>query len=264
MISLEESKQRNEARKNFIYFPSNLYHLRDHNGFRPGELHMLVGLKGGGKSTLFRSWICESLFHDKKVYVRLSEEKAQDYQDEIIENLGRVMDVDGLENLKIDSEIELGADHLGGQYFEELKLRARNFSADIIFLDNFTTSELSDGSVQLQGKNAKALRMLAMKLNLPIIVATHTIKGFKNTSIASGDEARGNMTLANTAAYIYSVNVFFSHPKRPTVVFVDKARHHSDSNKSFYELTYDKGLSLFVNDKKLSRSEVAQILKEAK
>lgn len=262
MINLKEASERNIERKNFIHFPTNMNHLRDHNGFRPGELHMLVGVKGGGKTTLFRSWICECLFNKKRVFIRLSEEKSLDYQDEIVENLGRVMEVDGMENLRIDSELELRADQDGSEYFTDLKMLLGNFRADILFFDNFTTSELSDVNVMLQGKNAKALRNIAQRLDIPVVVATHTAKGFKGSSIATGDDARGNMMLANTSAYIYSINVFFSHPKKPSVLFVDKARHHSASNKQLYNLTFNSKVGLYIEDKKLLRSEVAQILKE--
>jgi hypothetical protein len=263
MISLDESKKRNTQRKDHIHIPSNLNLLRDHNGFRPGELHMLIGLKGGGKSTLFRTWISEALFHGKRVYIRLSEEKSLDYQDEIIEALGRTMEVDGLDTLKIDSELELSHDQLGAQYFDDLRLQLRNFGAEILFLDNFTTSELSDCPVQVQGMNAKRLRALAIKLNIPIVVASHTVKGFKNSSIATGDDSRGSMTLANTSAYVYSINVLFNHPKKPTIVFVDKARHHTESNKKFYELTFNAKVGLFVGDSTIPRSMVARYLKES-
>lgn len=261
MINLEESKQRNAERKELIFFPSQMNHLRDHNGFRPGELHVLVGVKGGGKSTLFRTWIIEQAALGKRIFIRLSEEKSQDYQDEIIENLGRVMEVDEMSNLKIDSELELKFDQHGSQYFDDLRMLLMNFRADILFFDNFTTSELSDGNVSLQGKNAKALRIIAQKLNIPVIVATHTSKGFKDNTIATGDNARGNMTLVNTAAYVYSVNVFFAHAEKPTIVFVDKARHHSLSNKSLYKLQFEPRLSLYVKDQKCSRTEIAQIAK---
>lgn len=264
MINLEESKKRNAERKAFITFPSNMMHLKDHNGFRPSELHALVGVKGGGKSTIFRTWISECLFHEKRVYVRLSEEKSQDYQDEIIETLGRVMPVDGLMSLKIDSELELSHDQHGAQYFDDLTVRLRAFKADILFFDNFTTSELSDCPVTLQGQNAKKLRNLSIKLKIPIVVATHTIKGFKANTIASGDDSRGSMTLVNTAAYVYTINVIFGHQQKPTILFVDKARHHSDSNKSYYRLEYNKTLGLFVEDKKVGKLELAEILKGAK
>jgi len=261
LINLEESKKRNIERKELIYFPSSMNHLRDHNGFRPGELHVLVGVRGGGKSTLFRTWICECLSQGKRVFVRLSEEKSRDYQDEVVESMGRVMDVDGMDNLKTDSELELKFDQHGAQYFDDLRILVMNFRADILFFDNFTTSELSDGNVMLQGKNAKFLRNIAQKLNIPVVVASHTSKGFKSNVIATGDDSRGNMTLVNTAAYVYSVNVFFSHPQKPTIVLVDKARHHSISNKSLYGLTFEPRLGLYVKDEKCSRAQVAQVLK---
>ena len=98
---------------------------------------------------------------------------------------------------------------------------------------------------------------------IPVVVATHTVKGFKSTGIATGDEARGSMTLINTAAYVYTINVLFGHPEKPTILFIDKARHHSESNKAFYRLKYQKEFGLFVQDEKVTRSIVARLLKEA-
>jgi archaellum biogenesis ATPase FlaH len=263
MINLEESIERNARLINDIHFPTNLNHLRDHNGFRPGELAALVGIKGGGKSTIFRTWINECLLGGKKVYVRLSEETSQTYTDQIVVELGKMMPVDGMELLKIDSEIELSHDQLGAQYFEDLRLQLRNFNADILFLDNFTTSELTECNIGLQSKNAKELRKLAEKLKIPIIVATHTMKGFKSSSIASGDEVRGSMTLINTAAYIYTINVLFGHADKPTILFVDKARYHTNSNKALYRLYHHAECGLFVKDEKTSKAMVLNLLKEA-
>lgn len=261
MINVEESTLRNAQRKNFIHFPSALNHLRDHNGFRPEELHVLIGPKGGGKSSLFRTWIAECLFNEKRVYTRLSEERAQAYQDEIVVNLAKGMpNVDGLESLKIDSEMDM-TEGKGAEYFDDLTLRIRNFAADILFFDNFTTSELSEGNIGLQGKNARALRMMALKLKIPVIVACHTEKGFKSGSIATGDNARGNMTLSNMAAYIYSINVV--QKNKPAVLFVDKARHHTESNKSLYLVDFEPKVGLYIGDKKSSYAEVAQLLKGA-
>jgi energy-coupling factor transporter ATP-binding protein EcfA2 len=264
-ISLEESKQRNQERKLSQKFPTQYCHLGDHFGFRPGELHALIGPKGGSKSTLFRTWIAECVFHKKNVYCRLSEERSIDYQDEIVERLSQVLpDVDGLPNLMIDSEMELMYDQHGAQYFDDLKIQLRNFRADILFLDNFTTSELSDCNVQIQGQNAKKLRFLAEKLRIPVVVATHTVKGFKSNSIASGDDSRGSMTLVNTAAYVYSINVFFEHPQRPAILFTDKARHHSEANKKHYLLNYNEKLGFYSSDKRIPKTDVIQILKDAK
>jgi replicative DNA helicase len=263
MINLKESIERNARLKNDIHFPTNLNHLRDHNGFRPGELHALVGVKGGGKTTELRTWILECLLAGKKVYVRLSEESSQSYIDEIVVQLGKIMPVDGMELLKIDSEMELSYDQLGAQYFDDLRLQLRNFNADILFFDNFTTSELSESNVGQQSKSARELRKLAEKLKIPVIVAAHTVKGFKSNSLASGDDVRGSMTLVNTAAYVYTINVLFGHIDKPTILFVDKARYHSQSNKSLYRLYHHESHGLFVKDEKTSKNMVLKLLKEA-
>lgn len=260
MINLKDAQERMRARKTIITHASEFNHLRDHSGFRSGYLHVLIGRKGGGKSSLLRSWIGENAYNDQRVYIRASEQGHQEYEDDIVVNLGRVRNVDGLDNLRVDSEKELDRDELGEHYFDLLEMRLREFGATIFFLDNFTTSVLSDCAEMKQGQNAKKLVDLAEKLDIPIVVATHTVRGFRGSTIANGDDARGSGTLANTAPYIYSINVFFELPGSPTVLFIDKARHHPESNKALYLLQYDKRVELFVKDERMSRPQLAELL----
>ena len=46
---------------NFTYHDSQFEFLKIHNGFRPGELHMVIAPMGGGKSTLIRTMIYDQL-----------------------------------------------------------------------------------------------------------------------------------------------------------------------------------------------------------
>ena len=261
-MEISELKERNKNRKKQVVFKSLFKHLNDHNGFRCGELHLLVGPKGGGKSTLFRDWILESVRQGKKVYVRLSEDKRLDYMDEIAkffnDNEG-----DLFKNLRIESDLDITDDEKQS-YLDDLEMKVKNFNADIIFYDNFTTSILTRQGILAEAENALKLRSLADKLEVPVVVAAHTQKSYRGDSVASGDDVRGNATLANVAAYIYGLTVFYKLPSKPSVLFTDKARHHSASNKKYYKLTFNPASESFVKDADLSALDVKQLLKELK
>jgi hypothetical protein len=243
-------------------FKSFFKHLNDHNGFRCGELHLLVGPKGGGKSTLFRDWILESVRQGKKVYVRLSEDKRLDYVDEIAkffnDNEGQIF-----KNLYVESDLDLTDDEKK-DYLGDLEMKVKNRGADIIFYDNFTTSILTRQGILAEAENALKLRSLADKLEVPVVVAAHTQKSYRGDSVASGDDVRGNATLANVAAYIYGLTVFYKLPTRPTVLFIDKARHHSASNKKHYKLVFNPASESYVKDSELSPVDVKEMIKGLK
>lgn len=261
MIDLKASEERLKERKLKVDFPSRFNHLNYHNGFRNGSLHVLVAPKGGGKSTLFRSWIMECLAWDKKVHVRLSEETVEEYQDEIYQFFSED-NKQKLENLRIDSELDKSPRDLGDQYFEDLELELKNHQAEILFFDNFTTSHLSMGSIDLQGRNQIRLRSIAQKLEIPVVVAIHTEKAFKSNMIASGDNVRGNQTIVNTAPFVYGLSVFHGHPSKPTILFIDKARGHGLANKKYFKFDMMPDFSTVKSDKLIMPSDIKEILKE--
>lgn len=263
MSDIEEAKKRHEDRKYNVYFNSRFSHLGMHFGFRPCELHTFIAEKGGGKSTLVRAWVVEMLAQGKRVYIRLSEEYVESYRDEILgfftKEFAHLVD-----NLIIDSELELSKNELGSQYLGALKARLIRSNAHILILDNFTTSDLSRTTPKFQEQSAVDLRRLAYDSDIPVIVVAHTEKGFnKNRGIATGDNIRGNMTLSNTAAYIYTLTVFHNLPNKPSVLFIDKARHHPEANKKFFLLTYDPQLSTYTKDCILPFEDLKEIYKQA-
>jgi len=261
-MEISELKVRNKIRKGSVRFRSVYKHLNDHNGFRDGELHLLVGSKGSGKSSLFREWIIECVRQGKKVYVRLSEDKKTDYLDEISKFFD---DHEGVifKNLIIDSDLGLTEDEQK-TYFDDMEMRIKNCCAEIVFFDNFTTSIMTRQGISEEAKNAIKLRELADKLEIPIVVAAHTEKAFKGRSVASGDDVRGNATIANVAAYIYGITVFFQIASRPTVLFTDKARHHTKANKKYYKLIFNTNTESYVKDTDLSYIEMDEIMEQLK
>ena len=263
MSKISEAKERQADRKHVAYFNSRFAHLNIHNGFRPCELHTFIAEKGGGKSTLVRAWVVEMLAQQKKVYIRLSEEYTQSYRDDIL-SFFTDQHEQLTENLFIDSELELTQKELGANYVTALRARIVRSGAQILILDNFTTSDLSRNSPTTQERLAVDLRRLAYDADIPVIVVAHTEKGFnKSRGIATGDNIRGNMTLSNTAGYIYTLTVFHNVTGKPSVLFIDKARHHSEANKRVFLLTYDPQLSTYTKDVPAMFEDIKAIMKEA-
>lgn len=253
---------RSEQRRHKVHFNSRFAHLNIHNGFRPGELHTFIAEKGGGKSTLVRAWVLELLAQGKRVYIRLSEEYPQAYRDEIAARFTPDT-AHLLKNLVIDSELELPPEEMGSRYVDALNARIIRADAQIFLLDNFTTSDLSRATPRGQEESTVKLRRLAHDADIPVLIVAHTEKGFtKKRGVATGDNIRGNMTLSNTAAYIYTLTVFFELPGQPAVLFIDKARHHTEANKKLFMLRYDHQHRSYVSDHPAAADEIKKIFKE--
>lgn len=257
--NIQDAIERSKTKKESLFFKSRFKHLMIHNGHRRGELITFVGEKGGGKSSLIRAWILELILQHKKVYLRLSEEYSRDYRDEILRFFNEETAF-FQKYLIIDSELELQQSELGSEYIEMLDLRIKASEADVFIFDNFTTSVLSSRSPAQQQLSAVALRNIAGINNIPVIVAAHTEKSFKKHTIATGDNIRGNATLVNTAAYIYTLTIWHDKPNRPAVLYIDKARHHAKANKKCFLLCYDLEAETYKNDKELTFELLKEIL----
>jgi hypothetical protein len=260
-LDYSESKERLDKLKNETHFKSRFKHLQAHNGFRPGELHTFIAEKGGGKSTLVRAWVIDMLLQDKRVYIRLSEERSESYFDAIVEYLGPDY-AHKASTLIVDSEVEIPQDELGDNYIDALQARTIASDAQILIIDNFTTSALARVAPTMQERFSVNLRQMAMDSEIPVIVVAHTEKGFTNKrGIATGDNIRGNMTLSNTAAYIYTLTVFHQLTGRPAVLYIDKARFHTQANKKLFLLQFEQ--DTYVSDRSMTYDDVRVILKDA-
>jgi len=260
-----------EASEGFdkVGFKSNFSHLMDHNGFRCGELHNLIGPKGGGKSSLVRTWLLETLLQGKKPFLHLSEETPEKYLVPIYRALRNVLKddfkaKDFLNNISVQSEKSFDNQYQKIELVDKLEYRVRETGSDIVFHDNFTTSIMSLQGVSKEAEYAHKMSHLAEKLNKPIIVLSHTAKQFKNTTYATGEDVRGNATLPNTASVVYVINSLLSHPEKPSFVLVDKSRYHSKANKQVYRIQYDSKDGIFYSDARSSFQAMADYWKVKK
>jgi hypothetical protein len=258
---IEQAKIRWREKVDSFGYQSKFKHLSLINGWRKGELHTFIAGKGEGKSTLIRAWILEMLANKKKVYVRLSEEPAQDFRDSLLMFMGRESAYLA-DNLLIDSEmdfhdesqIDIDYKNIRKGYLEDLDYKIKEFGADYFIYDNFTTGIMSRKKF-LEERLAIELRTLAHINQIPVIVAAHTSKGFKKLSFATGDDIRGNMMLSNTAAYIITLTTFWDLSEPIAVLFWDKARHHSAANKKLFQLHFCKNLKTYISDTTLPMDE---------
>lgn len=260
---MEERKKNRQE----VFFPSRFLFLKKQNGLRPGELHLIIAPKGAGKSSFVKTLLSELILHTK-VIIYLSEEKAEQY----VESLNELFDgaVNGsdekrkkfLDNLSVISELDLESKIKTEQlFFKSLSEKITESGSKVFFLDNFTTSWLS-GQVQKEKLYYEVLNKMAKKLNIALVVVSHTAKhaNIKNGPF-TGEDIRGSLSGAQLSSYTYTINRVDLEPVR-SFVFVDKARGYSEADRKFYELIYDKKTMLFEKDKETKREFVVEAIKQ--
>lgn len=265
---LEKKEMEDRKRtRNEVFFPSRFHFLKKQNGLRLGELHLIIAPKGAGKSSFVKTILSELILHTK-VLVYLSEEKAEQY----VESLNELFDkaVGGvdekrkmfLNNLEVISELDLESNLKTEQsFFKSLSEKITETNSKVFFLDNFTTSWLS-GQVQKEKLYYEVLNKMAKKLNIALVVVSHTAKtsNIKNGPF-TGEDIRGSLSGAQLSSYTYTINRVDLDPVR-SFVFVDKARGYSEADRKFYELIYDKKTMLFEKDIETKRENVIEAIKE--
>lgn len=270
--TLISKKQQTEQVKKLqdIEFATSLDCFKDHNGFRPGELHVIVAPKGGGKSTLARTIIQDITYSEKRALVYLSEETKTNYFSPVRANLEKVFkDNEGeIEKLMdknfVISEIETR------EYSEaELANWCKDFEyaidetvADIIIFDNFSTSFLGEIHVNKQSRMFRWFKKISEKRNIPFILFIHTGKG-KNTGIFDGDSVKGSSTSVNLGSYNYMLLMAGKRSGNPmSYIWVEKARYHSKAHSKVYKLTYQPEMGIFYEANKVSFLEFAEEMKQ--
>jgi len=253
-------------------FKSNFKFLRDHNGFRRGELHTLTGTKGSGKSSLIKSMAIEAAFNSKRVFILLSEETIEMYRHGIWRTAldGNRGDVDRtnefMDNIIFATEldIEQGEQDIN-KFFHDLKGVILGQDVDLFIYDNFTTGFFNNEGVNDQGKAINFFKSITTKFDFSTLLVFHTSKGVDtNRKILDGDDVRGNSSSVNIGSYNYLIQTFFKISPPRAFLIVDKSRYHTKANKKVYELQYNIELSLPDGDIFSDYQTVQKIINEDK
>ena len=266
---LKEIK-RNAEEFNKIYFYSILDCINKHNGFRKGEIHTLVGPRGGGKSTFSKTVILDFLEQGKKVFLWLSEEMPEKYLVPIYKTLSKKYNnneekiEEVLSRLKIITELNLD-DIYNTNFINALDYDLDDFGADFLIYDNYTTGKFASMPYERQTRFLGELRKLPERKNIPLFMIFHSDKKTNiNASPMSSENVKGFSRPVDIGSYNYVLQPVTIEDLRVNFLIVDKSRYHSEAQKTVWELKYSKDFGIFIKSDKVSMSEFLSVFKKGK
>lgn len=254
------------------HFKTELQPYQDHNGWRPGNLHLFIGTAGGGKSsTMFQILIdlvkCNTEFFEaQKVLIYLSEETTDTFKANMI-NIGLTSDnaQKFLEKVLLISEPEIKnkycKDTLTPQEIENIiQLACRENNVGFFILDNLTTTDpyLEDRHNEIS-LLAKRLQHACRDLVIPFLIFAHT-RGDVNEPGFSMEDIRQKKTITLLTEFCYLIHRFSSTRANSYLQIV---KHRGYPVKDwFYELAYNYDLGIVDKMRKADRDEFKERLKE--
>lgn len=251
-------------RASVVWFNSMFFFLKAHKGYRKGNIHLLLGSSGGGKSTLVRSMLIDALPRvSKKILVWLSEETADDFKMEISKtgliDHGRSL----LDKMDIFSEQDSDIKNCDEMFFYLSELLSQN-KYDMVFLDNITTSLIyMDRRPNEQASVSKELKKLCQKIDIPMILIAHTGAEISDTTprTINPNDIRGSKTIINLSQFIYILQRFMNNEKIFQTLRIAKHRGQDVKNKIF-KLKFESRNFLFTEDRIINFDAFSDAFKE--
>lgn len=231
-----------------VHFKSDFNFLREHNGWRPGKMHLLLAPTNTGKSSWARSVIWDLMINNVNLNIGLylSEESTEDFKRE----WSKVNLVGTGNNLDVLSEQD--EDQMNWLLFE---MWARKGAFSALIIDNATTSSMYNNLTnQAQAAWVKKVKKLAQELNVPVIIIAHTDgkAGTKN-SLIEENHIRGDKTAPNLAEFLYVLQRFYVKGVDGKEVYYTTIRllkHRGyECKNSLFRLVFNPPTATFQSDK---------------
>ena len=244
-----------------IHYSTDLPFLRNHNGWRKGNLHIFLGKTGGGKSTLMRTLLVDALLANQmklNVGLILSEEKRLSFFSEFNYS-GELTPL--ISRLKVVSEVDHHSIKNDKREWDKLFKRMVDSGCDIIFYDNPTTSPTYSDNIDKQTTRAGEYKQLAIDHNVPLVLFTHTASVNENFGqLISEDNLRGSKALANQAEFFYVLQTINEGDVRHTFLRIIKHRGQ-DVKEFFYSLGYNSKVRAYGRVAQIKFSEMLNVFK---
>lgn len=237
-----------------ILVETDVSFLKTHNGLRPGQIHLFLGLSGGGKSTIFKTLMLDC-WKQKKSFERpsvwYSEESESDFSTALAKMpIGESVFQD--KSLQFFSEID--HDLSKKQLFMKLKEMCENSS--ILFFDNLTTSKMYSGTYEQNDNFIMALKKLIVEKNIPLVMFAHTDAKAKEgaKALIQQNDIRGQKTIVNHAQFIYILQQFHIGNDIKSTLRLVKHRAQEPDHK-LYLLNYNPKTGVYDDVRKLYFTE---------
>lgn len=264
-ISKEESSAIREI-ADTAYFKSNFKFLRQHNGWRKKALHIFIGEESGGKSTLTRTLIIDTLEGSKhygtlpNVGLWLSEESVQDFKTEYaLCGYGDLSD-----RIKILSEQDNETFRTARDYLKSMEQMIEEYNLKILFIDNITTSErYVESNPAEQAIIANTLKRIAKVRNIPIVIIAHTGAGVTNGNVKliENNHIVGSKAFPRIANFFYILQPIRTPTNRYNIIRTTKHRGYQLTS-GLHELYYSSKVRLFIKDAPLFFNDFKEMFKE--
>lgn len=258
----ELSEKKKHSSTTHVY--SSFSFLREHNGLRPGKTHVFLAPTSGGKSTLIRSVVIDTIEHYDAghIGVILTEESEDEFITEIMYTNYKS---EKLKKLVIAHEEDDFGDYLSNpiEYIEALDSFVQKNGIKILFYDNITTSNLYlDKQVSVQSQFAKMLKHMAKRHDIALVVVAHTSSDIKENhhGLITTENVRGTRTLSNLAEFFYVMQNFKRDNDITTILRITKHRGQPVKNM-MYRLSYHPKARMFFNSEKIPFSVIKEAFK---
>lgn len=268
-VNLDLIKKSSDELKK-ISFYSILDCFNAHNGYRRGEIHTIVGPRGGGKSSLTKTIVLDFLTQNKKVFLWLSEELPETYLVSIYELLSKKFNNNQekikeiFNNLQVISELRQEESYK--TYFvKSLEYDLECFGADVLIYDNYTTGKFASMQYEQQTKLLSIFMENLKTKNIPIILVFHSDKNTNpNERPMTSENVKGFSRPVDIGSYNYVLQPVTVDSIRVNFLIVEKARYHSEANRTYWELKYNSNLGIFEKSAKISYADYMMAFKKGK
>lgn len=236
--SLQEEKISLDTKINF---------MKEVDAFTLGNLNLIVGRTGKGKTDLAITMVADNLIKGHAVAIYISEGLISDYykqlelllktklkEESVIDSyMSKLMILSPLEH-PTNSVLEYDS------WCKKLFSILKDNKVQLLYFDNLTTSSFSNSTPEIESGFLRSLATEAKKYQICVTGLIHTTKTLNPFSEIKIEDIRGNSANSNLATNIFAFNNFDRLDKGSRIIKLIKSRDYGEKVGFSFDLTYKK------------------------